>query len=74
MSAARTRRDMAKRLGLKLAKCSEELANAQGEEEITAAAIVLGATFNENLEFICWCLKEFGGLEQPAYQVVETKH
>jgi len=69
MSAFRQRREMAKRLGLKLAKCHEELRTAQGDEAIQAAAIVLGATFNEHIEFITWVLKEFGGLEQPPYAV-----
>ena len=71
MSPARQRREISKRLGLKLAKCHEALAEAQTEEDIQAAALVLGATFNEHIDFICAVLKDYGGL---ATKFPETKH
>lgn len=69
MSAFRQRRELSKRLGLKLAKAHEALRDAKSDEEVQAAAIVLGATFNEHIEFVTWVLKEFGGLEQPPFVV-----
>lgn len=71
MSAARQRRDQAKRLGLKLAKAYEALAEAKTDEEVTAAAVVLGAAFNENIQFICNVLKDYGGLD---VRFPDTKH
>lgn len=35
---------------------------AVGEEEITHAAVNLGQTFNDNIEFIIYVLKTYGGL------------
>lgn len=73
MSIAKQRREQAKRLGLKLGKAHEALAVAQGEEEIQAAALVLGATFNEHIDFICAVLKDYGGL-RTDFPEPKTRH
>ena len=57
------RREASKRLGIELQLRYDALVNAQGEEEITNASIVLGALFNENIEQICWFLKAYGGMK-----------
>lgn len=57
------KRDMSRRLGVELARLHKDLAEAQGEDNIQTAAILLGAKFNEHIEFICVVLKEFGGLK-----------
>lgn len=51
------------RLGLKLLKDYKALVEASGTDEIQAAAIELGNTFNSNVEFIINVLKAYGGLE-----------
>lgn len=68
MSTSRDRKEAAKRLGLALGVDYHRLLEASGEEEISDAAIKLGQTVNDNIEFICWCLKEFGGLQQMPFQ------
>lgn len=57
------KRDMAKRLGVELQILHTRLAHAQTQDETAEAAVMLGCKFNENIEFICECLKEFGGLK-----------
>ena len=57
------KRDMAKRLGIDLQLLHTRLAEAQTADEITEASVMLGCKFNENIEFICNVLKEFGGLK-----------
>lgn len=64
MSVARARREASKRLGLALMKDYRALVEASGPEEIQNAAIELGVTFRDNIEFVCWVLKEYGGLQQ----------
>jgi hypothetical protein len=59
----KARKEASKRLGLKLYADYKRLATANGEEDITAASIVLGSTFNENIEFIINVLKHYGGME-----------
>lgn len=63
MSAARARREAAKRLGLDLQKKYRGLVEASGQDEIQAAAIILGDAFNSNIEFIINVLKHYGGLD-----------
>lgn len=58
------RREASKRLGLELSKRYEKLCLASGEDEVSRAAVELGALFNENIEQICWFLKEYGGMQQ----------
>jgi hypothetical protein len=63
VSIARDRKEAAKRLGLALSKKYERLVTAGADkDEITLAAIDLGNCFNENIEFVLWVLKTFGGM------------
>lgn len=63
MSIARDRKEASKRLGLALSKKYERLVTAGSDkDEITLAAIDLGNCFNENIEFVLWVLKTFGGM------------
>lgn len=64
MSAARDRKEAARNLGVVLGAQYRKMQDASGPDDITAAAVKLGQTFNDNLPFICWCLKEFGGMQQ----------
>ena len=57
------KRDMARRLGIDLQILHTRLAEAQTDDEITEASVLLGCKFNEHIEFICNVLKEFGGLK-----------
>lgn len=68
MSASRDRKEASKRLGLELHKRYRELVEASSENEISQAAVVLGATFNQNIEFVIWILKEYGGLQQLPFE------
>ncbi len=73
MSRSQDRKDAAKRLGVVLQGEYKLLAMAVGEEAIQVAAMKLGETFNSNIEFICWVLKEYGGVEQIPFQPVTKK-
>jgi hypothetical protein len=64
VSAARDRKEAAKRLGVELQAKHRALVDATGPEAINAAAVELGAVFNANLSFIIWALKEYGGVVQ----------
>lgn len=68
MTAARDRKEAAKRLGLEMGKRHENLVLAAGTEEIHQRAVELGGLFNDNVAFICWVLKEYGGLKQLPFQ------
>lgn len=68
MTASRDRKEAAKRLGLTLQREYRELLTATGKDDIQATAIQLGDTFNKNLEFIVWVLKEFGGVQQMPFE------
>lgn len=59
----KARKEAAKRLALKLASDYRGLAEARGAEEVQGASIVLGVTFNDNIEFIINVLRDYGGLE-----------
>lgn len=65
---ARARKEAAKRLGIALTADHRRLLEATSPEEINQAAITLGQNFNDNIEFICWVLKEFGGVQQMPFQ------
>lgn len=66
MSVIRARKEAAKRLGLELGKRYERLVTAgNDQDEIMIAAVDLGQCFNDNIEFILWVLKTFGGLTPP---------
>lgn len=67
MTASRDRKEAAKRLGIALAADFRRMVEASGEEEIGAAAMVLGQNFNTNIEFIIWVLKEYGGVDQMPF-------
>lgn len=68
MSAARDRKEAAKRLGFALAAKYRKMLEAEGPEAINVAAMDLGSCFNDNIEFIIWVLKEYGGVEQMPFQ------
>lgn len=63
MSAARARKEAAKRLGLALMQDYRALVEASGTDAVQTAAIKLGDTFNTNIEFIINVLKAYGGLD-----------
>lgn len=63
MSVVRTRKEATKRLALKLQADYRALVEASGEAEVQAAAIVLGDTFNSNIEWIINVLRDYGGLK-----------
>lgn len=63
MSPARARKEAAKRLALKLQADYRALVEANGTDEVQTAAIVLGDTFNSNIEFIINVLRDYGGLQ-----------
>lgn len=63
MSPARARKEAAKRLGLKLQADYRALVEANGKDEIENAAICLGSTFQDNIEFVIAVLKHYGGME-----------
>lgn len=68
MSNARNRRAAAARLGLEFQKRHRALALAGDADEVTVAAVDLGQLFNDNIDFVVWVMKEFGGIDQPAFQ------
>lgn len=68
MTAARDRKQAAKILGITMQSQLRALIEAEGDDAIQMAAIQLGDTFNRNAEFICWVLKEYGGVEQMPFQ------
>lgn len=68
MTAARDRKEAAKRLGIVLQAQYRALLSANNNEEIQEAAIVLGSTFNDNVEAIVWFLKAYGGVQQPPLE------
>lgn len=79
MSASRNRKEAAKRLGTTLTVQHRNLLEADGESDISEAAVILGRTFNDNIEFICWVLKEYGGVSQMPFasrraRVRPTRH
>lgn len=59
----KARKEASKRLGLKLLRDYKGLVEAVGQDEIQAAAIELGNTFNSNVEFIINVLKAYGGMD-----------
>lgn len=65
---ARARKEAAKQLGFALAADHRRLLQANGQDEVVAASVTLGQNFNDNIEFICWVLKEYGGVEQMPFQ------
>jgi hypothetical protein len=67
MTASRDRKEAAKILGITMQAQLRTLLEAVGNDAIQAAAIQLGDTFNRNSEFICWVLKEYGGMEQMPF-------
>lgn len=72
MTASRDRKEAARKLGIVLGAQYRQMQDASGPDDITAAAVKLGKTFNDNLEFICWCLKEYGGMDQMPFSRADT--
>lgn len=70
MSAPQARKDASKVLGVALQAHYRKMLSAVGQEEITAAAVDLGQSFNDNIEFIIWVLKTYGGMYAPAPEPV----
>lgn len=64
MSINRARKEAAKRLGLALEQKYRNLvlANPHDQDEVAQAAVDLGQCFNDNIEFVIWTLKTYGGL------------
>lgn len=67
MSINRARKEAAKRLGLALEQKYRNLvfANPHDQDEVAQAAVDLGQCFNDNIEFVIWTLKTYGGLIPP---------
>lgn len=63
MSVARARKEASRRLGIALEQRFRMLIEANGQDEIQAAALELGECFNTNIEFVINVLKAWGGLE-----------
>jgi hypothetical protein len=72
MSPVRARREASKRLGLALQLRYMRLLEATGDDEVAAAAVELGSTFNDNIEFIVQVLKSFGGLDVKFETIRQT--
>ena len=70
MSAARDRKEAAKRLGVALGAQCRRMLEASGQEEITRTSMECGELFLENMEFIVWILKEYGGVQQMPFQPI----
>ena len=71
MSVIRARKEASKRLGLALEQKYRRLVLAGNDQnEIVEATVDLATCFNDNIEFILWVLKSFGGLDvsPPEYQ------
>lgn len=67
MSVFRARKEASKRLGIELEQRYRRLVLASGDaDEVTIAAVELGQLFNDNIEFVIWALKTYGGLNPPA--------
>jgi len=64
---ARARKEAAKHLGVALQAKYRAMLEASTNSDIETAALDLGNCFNENIEFICWALKEFGGVKQMPF-------
>jgi hypothetical protein len=64
---ARARKEAAKQLGVALQAKFRTMNEATTNAEVEIAAIDLGNCFNENIEFICWALKEYGGVKQMPF-------
>lgn len=71
MSTARKRKAAAKMLGIAIHQRYENLVNATGENEITVATVDMATTMYDNVEFIVWVLKTFGGLNPPPPETVK---
>lgn len=67
MNPTLARKKAAANLGIALQQRHQNLALAVGQEEITQAALDLGALFNDNIEFVIWVLKQHGGLNPAPY-------
>ena len=73
MSKLRSRKQASARLGIELQKRYERLAFAKEQDEITVAAVDLGELFNDNIEFVIYVLKSFGGINAPAPEMTNRK-
>lgn len=71
MSRSNDRKEAAKNLGIILQAQYRALLEAQGDVAVQDAAIILGDTFNRNIEFITWIMKEYGGVQQMPFQPVK---
>jgi hypothetical protein len=71
MTAFRDRKQASKILGITMQAQLRALLEAVGDDAIQTAAIQLGDTFNRNSEFICWVLKEYGGVQQMPFPRAE---
>jgi len=63
VSPTRARKEASKRLALKLQSDYRALVEASDTDAVQTAAIILGDTFNSNIEFIINVLRDYGGLE-----------
>lgn len=65
MSRPQDRKEAAKHLGIAIHQRYENLVNAVGEDAVTMATVDLAQVMYDNVEFVIWALKKFGGLN-PA--------
>lgn len=65
---SRDRKAAAKSIGFDLQAKYRAMLTATTKDEIENAAIDLGATFNTQIEFIIWTLKEYGGVVQLPFE------
>lgn len=73
MNPTLARKKAAANLGVALYDRHQRLALAVGEEEIAAAAVDLGQVFNDNIEFLIWVCKQYGGLNPRPIEPVKPR-
>lgn len=64
MSRPQDRKEASKRLGIALQVKNRAMMLATGQEEIVKTSSDLAQHMIENIDFIVWVLKEFGGIDQ----------
>jgi len=72
MSISRQRKDASKALGIAIQQRYEKLVNATGEDATVVATVDLAQTMYDNVEFVIWVLKTYGGLTPKRPEKIET--
>lgn len=72
MNPTLARKKASATLGVALYERFQRLELAVGREEIAQAAMDLGTTFNDNIEFLIWVCKQYGGLNPAPIEPKRT--